>query len=99
MTNQEILTSVLFTLEKKLSDLYSNLTVEYIFVQVEYTEVDVKLANLTDDEISDDEIMRTTSRMSPVPTPMETEEQREVEEEEEEEDVPEGRFPMLCSTS
>lgn len=57
---------------------------------VEYTEVDVKLANLTDDEISDDEIMRTTSRMSPVPTPMETEEQREVEEEEEEEDVPEG---------
>ena len=32
MTNQEILTSVLFTLEKKLSDLYSNLTVEYIFV-------------------------------------------------------------------
>ena len=30
---------------------------------------------------------------------METEEQREVEEEEEEEDVPEGRFPMLCSTS
>lgn len=71
---------------------------EYIF-QVEYTEVDVKLANLTDDEISDDEIMRTTSRMSPVPTPMETEEQREVEEEEEEEDVPEGRFPVLCSTS
>lgn len=99
MTNQEILTSVLFTLQKKLSDLYSNLTVKYIFVQVEYTEVDVKLANLTDDEISDDEIMRTTSRMSPVPTPMETEEQREVEEEEEEEDVPEGRFPMLCSTS
>ena len=31
--------------------------------------------------------------------PMETEEQREVEEEEEEEDVPEGRFPVLCSTS
>lgn len=58
--------------------------------KVEYTEVDVKLANLTDDEISDDEIMRTTSRLSPVPMPMETEEQREVEEEEEEEDVPEG---------
>lgn len=31
--------------------------------------------------------------------PMETEEQREVEEEEEEEDVPEGKFPVLCSTS
>jgi len=56
------------------------------------------LANLTDDEISDDEIMRTTSRMSPVPTPMETEEQREVEDEDEEEDVPEGGLPVLCST-
>lgn len=67
--------------------------------QVEYTEVDVKLANLTDDEISDDEIMRTSSRISPVPTPMETDEQRDVEEEEEEEDVPEGRFHVLCSTS
>jgi len=57
------------------------------------------LANLTDDEISDDEIMRTSSRISPVPTPMETDEQRDVEEEEEEEDVPEGRFHVLCSTS
>lgn len=60
------------------------------FYKVEYTEVDVKLANLTDDELSDEEILRTTSRMSPVPTPMDTEEQRDVEEEEEEEDVPEG---------
>lgn len=71
---------------------------EFHFFQVEYTEVDVKLANLTDDELSDDEIMRTTSRMSPVPAPMETEEPREVEEEEEEEDVPEGGMPALSST-
>lgn len=59
-------------------------------MEVEYTEVDVKLANLTDDELSDDEIIRTTTRESPVPTPMEAEDPREVEEEEEEEDVPEG---------
>lgn len=58
--------------------------------KVEYTEVDVKLANLTDEEMSDDEIIRTTTRASPVPPPMEAEEPREVEEEDEEEDVPEG---------
>ena len=70
---------------------------ELLFFQVEYTEVDVKLANLTDDELSDEEILRTTSRMSPVPAPMETEEPREVEEEEEEEDVPEGASTVLCN--
>lgn len=59
-------------------------------MEVEYTEVDVKLANLTDEEMSDDEIIRTTTRASPVPPPMEAEEPREVEEEDEEEDVPEG---------
>ena len=57
------------------------------------------MANLTDDEISDDEIMRTTSRMSPVPMPMETEEPREVEDEDEEEDVPEGGLAVLCRTN
>ena len=56
---------------------------------MEYTEVDVKLANLTDEEISDDEI-KTSSKISPVP--METEDQRDAEEDEEEEDVPEGRW-------
>lgn len=71
----------------------------HAFFQVEYTEVDVKLANLTDDELSDDEIIRTTSRLSPpAPTPMETEEPREVEEEDEEEDVPEGGLPVLRGT-
>ncbi|XP_015756126.1 PREDICTED: lysine-specific histone demethylase 1A-like isoform X1 [Acropora digitifera] len=59
--------------------------------KVEYTEVDVKLANLTDEELSDDDIIqRSSSRLSPTTTPMETEEQREGEEDEEEEDVPEG---------
>ncbi|KAK2558028.1 Lysine-specific histone demethylase 1A [Acropora cervicornis] len=59
--------------------------------KVEYTEVDMKLANLTDDELSDDDIIqRSSSRLSPTTTPMETEEQREGEEDEEEEDVPEG---------
>ena len=57
---------------------------------MEYTEVDVKLANLTDEEMSDDEIIRTTTRASPVPLAMEAEEPREVEEEDDEEDVPEG---------
>ena len=66
--------------------------------QVEYTEVDVKLANLTDDELSDDEIIRTTTRESPVPTPMEAEDPREVEEEEEEEDVPEGGISVFCGS-
>ncbi|XP_068698016.1 lysine-specific histone demethylase 1A-like isoform X3 [Montipora foliosa] len=65
-------------------------------MEVEYTEVDVKLANLTDDELSDDEVIqRNTPRISPTTTPMEAEEQREGEEEEEEEDVPEGFFPSL----
>lgn len=50
------------------------------------------MATLTDDELSDDEIIqRTTSRVSPEAPPMDTEDQREGEEEEEEEDVPEGR--------
>ena len=63
--------------------------------QVEYTEVDVKLGNLTDDELSDDEVMqRSSSRLSPTTTPMETEEQREGEEDEEEEDVPEGKHQV-----
>lgn len=54
--------------------------------KVEYTEVDVKLANLTDDELSDDEIIqRTTSRLSPS---MEVDDQPD--EEEEEDDVPKG---------
>lgn len=54
--------------------------------QVEYTEVDVKLANLTDDELSDDEIIqRTTLRLSPS---MEVDDQPD--EEEEEDDVPKG---------
>lgn len=57
---------------------------------MEYTEVDVKLANLTDEEMSDDEIIRTTTRASPVLPAMEAEEPREVEEEDDEEDVPEG---------
>ena len=59
------------------------------------------MANLTDDELSDDEIIRTTSRVSPpavVPIPMEPEEPREVEEEEEDEDVPEGGLPVCCGT-
>jgi len=48
------------------------------------------LANLTDDELSDDEIIqRTTSQISP---PMEVDNPPEPEEEEEEEDVPEGEY-------
>lgn len=62
----------------------------FCLLQVEYTEVDVKLANLTDEEMSDDEIIRTTTRASPVLPAMEAEEPREVEEEDDEEDVPEG---------
>ena len=72
----------------------------YLSSQVEYTEVDVKLANLTDDELSDDEVIqRNTPRISPTTTPMEAEEQREGEEEEEEEDVPEGKSQMATLTA
>lgn len=55
----------------------------------------MKLANLTDEELSDDDIIqRSSSRLSPTTTPMETEEQREGEEDEEEEDVPEGKHQV-----
>lgn len=57
---------------------------------MEYIEVDVKLVNLIDEEMSDDEIIRIIIRVLLVFLVMEVEELREVEEEDDEEDVFEG---------
>lgn len=57
---------------------------------MEYIEVDVKLVNLTDEEMSDDEIIRIIIRVLLVFLVMEVEELREVGEEDDEEDVFEG---------